>query len=204
MEQKQIFTVKGVNAPKTKLGLAKMNKILEVAESLIANGNFFSTSVAEICKLTGTAVGTFYIYFESKAALYSYLMETYKHQIKRRLAKSVQTCTTRLEMEREGIKCFVKYAVENPNVYNVIWGSLAVDKPLFVEYYESFAKNYTKGLTKFNEEIRNLDYTTMSYALMGITNFVALKAIFEGLNEKQIDQMIDQNIMPFLSNGMFK
>mgnify|MGYP003315942137 CR=1 FL=1 len=181
-----------------------MNKLLEVGESLINDGTFFSTSVAEICKLTGTAVGTFYIYFESKTALYSYLVERYKHQIKRRLARAIQNCTTRYQMEREGIKCFIKYAVENPNVYNVIWGSLAVDKPLFMEYYQSFSQNYTKGLDKSKDQLKEVDLTTLSYALMGITNFLGLKAIFEKMHDRQIDQMIDNCIMPILSNGMFK
>ena len=204
MAEEKLIDVKGIHAPKTKLGMSKIHLLLESAEKLFTQASFFEVSVSDICKEAHTAVGTFYIYFDSKTDVYRYLVEHYKRQIKQALSHSIAGCTTRAEMEREGIKCFVKYAVENPNVYNIIWGSLAVEKEMFVDYYVSFAESYARALTRSKDELKVDDVTTMAYMLMGITNFLGLRAIFEHMTEDQIDRAIDQAIMPILEKGMFR
>ena len=203
MLDKSVLEVKGVNLPKTRLGLTKMNAILNAAEKLFTETSFFETSVSDICKAAKTAVGTFYIYFDSKTDLYRYLMECYKREIKRNLAENISDCSTRYEKERAGIKSFIHYSVKNPNVYNIIWGSLAVEKQMFEDYYVSFAKSYAKALERCGEEIKIEDATSLAYMLMGITNFLGLKAIFEQMSEKQIDYLIESSVLPVLKGGAF-
>jgi AcrR family transcriptional regulator len=198
------YNAKGINLPKTKLGLAKMNKLLDAAEELFTNNGFHGTSISDICKKADTAVGTFYIYFETKTDVYRYLMWKYKKEIKTLLADSIKGCTTRYEMEREGIKCFVKFALRTPNVYNIIWGSLSIDQKLFVDYYTSFAESYTRALKKSGNEVQTDDPTTIAYILMGISNFVGIRAIFEQMNDEDIDRIIDETVMPSLQGGIFK
>lgn len=198
------YNAKGINLPKTKLGLAKMNKLLDAAEELFTNHGFHSTSISDICKKAGTAVGTFYIYFETKTDVYRYLMWKYQKQIKALLADSIKGCKTRFEQEREGIKCFIKFAITTPNVYDIIWGSLSIDKNLFVDYYSSFAESYTHALKGSPDEVDIPDPKTVAYMLMGISNFVGLRAIFEEMNDDEIDKIINETIMPVLSHGIFK
>ena len=124
--------------------------------------------------------------------------------MKQALSQSIAGCTTRAQMERAGIKCFVRYAVENPNVYNIVWGSLAVEKEMFEDYYVSFAASYARALTRAKDELNVEDVTTMAYMLMGITNFLGLRAIFEHMTEQQIDDALDQAIMPIPEKGMFR
>ena len=166
------FDIKGINIPKTKLGQTKMDKLLSSSEELFATRGFYNTSISDICRHAGTAVGTFYIYFETKTDVYRYLMEKYKTEIKHRLADSISQCESRYEREREGIKCFIKYAVSNPNIYNIIWGSLSIDKEIFTDYYVSFAKSYSHGLAKDGDEVALTDTESVSYLLMGISNFL--------------------------------
>ena len=198
------YISKGINLPKTKLGLAKMNKLLNSAEELFTRKGFHETSISDICKNAGTAVGTFYIYFETKTDVYRFLMWKYQRQLKALLYESIKGCKTRYEMEREGIKCFVKFAMQTPNVYDIIWGSLSIDKKLFVDYYCSFAESYSHALQKSADEVETADPTTIAYMLMGISNFVGLRAIFEHMNNEDIDRIIDETVMPALSNGIFK
>lgn len=198
------YQVPGVHTPKTKAGFAKMLSLLETADRLFSQNGFYDISVSDICKEAHTAVGTFYIYFDSKTDMYRYLVEIYKRQIKGHLAEAIAGCTTRAEKEKEGIKCFIRYAVQNPNVYNIIWGSLAVDKQMFQDYYESFAESYARALRKDKEELRTVDVTSLAYMLMGITNFLGLRAIFEDMSNDQINAFIDQSIMPILEHGAFK
>ena len=198
------YNAKGINLPKTKLGLAKMNKLLDAAEELFTNNGFHGTSISDICKKADTAVGTFYIYFDSKTDVYRFLMWKYQKKLKTLLAESIKDCHNRFEQEREGIKCFIKFAMSNPNIYNIIWGSLAIDQKLFIDYYTSFAESYIRALKKNSKEVEVQDYTTVAYMLMGISNFIGLRAIFEHMNDADIDRIIDENIMPALKGGIFK
>lgn len=198
------YQVKGVHTPKTKAGFAKMLALLEAADKLFTENGYFDVSVSDICKQAHTAVGTFYIYFDSKTDLYRYLVEIYKRQIKRHLAEAIEGCETRAEKEKEGIKCFVRYAVKNPNVYHIIWGSLAVEKQMFEDYYVSFAESYARALRKDKEELSTVDVTSLAYILMGVTNFLGLRAIFEDMSDDQINALVDQSIMPILTKGAFK
>ena len=193
--------VKGINMPKTRLGQTKMDKLLAASEELFAKNGFYGTSISDICKHAGTAVGTFYIYFQTKTDVYKYLMETYKKEIKTRLAESIKGCKTRYEREREGIKCFIKYAVATPNVYNIIWGSLSIDRQLFVDYYVSFAQSYSRGLVKDIKEISTKDPESIAYMLMGISNFLGLKAMFTGMSDEEINKMVDETVMPARVRG---
>lgn len=200
----ELYNAKGINLPKTKLGLAKMNKLIDSAEELFTTNGFHATSISDVCKKAQTAVGTFYIYFNSKTDVYRYIMWKYQRRIKQLLAESIKDCKTRYEMEREGIKCFIKFAVETPNIYNIIWGSLSIDQKLFNDYYMSFAESYARALRKSSDELDIINPTTVAYMLMGISNFVGIHAIFEGMSDSDIDALLDQTIMPALKNGIFK
>lgn len=204
MVDQTIMDIKGIHAPKTKQGMTKIQLLLESAEKLFSHSSFSEISVSDICREAHTAVGTFYIYFDSKTDVYRYLVEHYKQQIKQTLAESIAGCSTRAEMEREGIKCFVRYAVDHPNVYNIIWGSLAVEKKMFEDYYVSFAESYARALLRAQDELKVEDVTTTAYMLMGITNFLGLQAIFSQMTPQQIDAAVDQAIMPILEKGMFR
>lgn len=201
---KKTTETKGINRPKTQIGLNKMLRLVEAAEELFTTKGFYQTSISEICKSAKTAVGTFYIYFQTKTDIYHYMMDYYADEIRTRLGTAIKNCSTRYEKEREGIKCFIKYAVENPNVYNVIWGSLSVDRQMFTNYYESFAKSYTRALASDKDEINAEDTTTIAYMLMGVSNFLGLRAIFEGMSNADIDALVDQTLMQVLSSGVLK
>lgn len=204
MSPDKILDVQGVHQPKTRVGATKIQALVEAAETLFTQSGFHEVSVSDICRKAKTAVGTFYIYFDSKADIYRYLVESYKKDIRNNLAQSIASCTSRREMEREGIKCFVRYALENPSVYNIIWGSLSVDKQMFEDYYVSFADSYARALSRSQEELKVADVLSTAYMLMGITNFLGLRAIFEDLTDEQIDEMVDKAVFPILEDGMFR
>lgn len=199
-----IQNIKGVHPPKTSVGLTKMHALAEVAERLFTQTSFFEVSVSDICKAAHTAVGTFYIYFETKTDIYRYLVADYQRRIKRSLSQSIAGCTTRHERERAGIKSFVRFSVNNPNVYHIVWGSLAVEKQLFVDYYMSFADSYARALRTDGEELTSEDVMSLAYMLMGIASFLGLRGMFENMTDEQIDTMVDGTIMPILQNGLFQ
>ena len=47
------------------------------------------------------------------------------------------------------------------------------------------------------------DTETIAYMLMGISNFLGLKAMFNEMSEEEVDDMVDNSVMPALTGGIF-
>lgn len=193
-----------VEKPTTRTALKSFDKLVAAAESVIYEKGYFNCTINDIVAEADLGTGTFYIYFDSKYTMYVYLMQKYEEELKANLAESIKNCTTRLEMEIEGIRAFVNHAIKNPKCYNLIWESLYVNRELFFNYYKSFADSYVKGLKKSSEEIRpEIDLETLAYSLIGISNFVGLQAISrEGISEERLNSIIE-TIRVILKSGVF-
>ena len=195
-----------IRMPKTKIGLKSFKKIIKAGKYLYAKAGYNSTSINDIISKAKVAAGTFYIYFDSKLALYLYLLDEYRHNIRRSATEATKNCKNRHEMERAGLKAFIMYVKEDPLAYKLVWESLFVDSEIFREYYMSFADSYIKHLKPFADsgEIRSdIDLETVSYILMGISNFVGLQIVFnENATEQDVDFVVNES-MKLLENGIF-
>lgn len=193
--------------PKTESGIKTFNKIVSTGKKLFAKNGFQATSINDIISKSKIAAGTFYIHFDSKLALYLYILDLYKVSIRKASALAIAGLNTRYDIEKAGIKAFIMYAKKDPLAYRIVWESLFVDFNIFRNYYASFAKSYMDHLkvhVNSNELRSDMDLEVLSYILMGISNFVGLQIIFkDDIDEHEIDRIIDQ-AMDILSKGIFK
>ena len=197
-EQEFLLTV-----PKTKRGEKTLDKITSAAEELFATNGYTDTSITDITKKANVAAGTFYIYFESKLSLYRYILMRYNKKIRHQIQERIQSCTTREEMEKEGLRAWLDYVTKHKFVFNITWESFFIDPELFQNYFTSFSDSYVRGLNESTEkgQLREMDSAILSYVLMGIANFVGLYwVIFQGKdnNDYPVEQVID-----ILKNGIF-
>ncbi len=192
--------------PKTKTGQKTYDKIIRAGKKLFAANGFQATSINDIIAKARVAAGTFYIYFDNKLALYLYLLDLYRISIRKASSNAIVGLTSRLEMEREGLKAFIKFVKQDPLAYKLVWESLFVDFDIFKEYYKEFSESYVYHLNKFVAmgEIRNdIDIETVSYVLMGISNFVGLQILFrDTVTDQEIDYVVDE-AMKLLEAGLF-
>lgn len=197
----------GVRLPKTKVGEATFKKIIRTGKRLFAKHGFQATSINDIIAKSKVAAGTFYLYFDNKLALYMHLLEEYKREIRLTSATAVTGYTNRYEIEREGLKSFIRYVRKDPLAYKLIWESMSVDPNIFKEYYQSFAASYCFHLEEYVKkgQVRDdIDLETASYILMGIANFVGLQALFQDdITETEIDRIVDE-AMKMIQSGLLK
>lgn len=182
-----------VNMPRTKRGRATLNNILSAAAQVIYEKGYHEASISDITRLAGVATGTFYVYFDGKYSLYKYLLLQCSHKIRSYLSRSIESCTTRLEVERVGMKAWLEFVMENQYMYHIIWESMYVDYHLFEQYYVTFAAAYKKGLDKAKEagDVGDVDTEVLAYTLMGATNFLGLNWGLFRTDPSQIDYVVD-------------
>ena len=195
-----------IKLPRTRNGKATFKLIVDTSIQLFYTKGYHATTIADITTEAGIAAGTFYLYFPNKFVLYKYVLMEFQHDIRREISVRVSQVEGRFNKEKEGIKTYIEYVKENPHVYNIIWESLYVDKSLFVEYYDGFAKRYEKGLKQsiIDHEMHDVDTELVSYILMGVTTLIGLKVLFNlGSNNHDIDKLVD-NVMDIIKTGIFK
>lgn len=197
---------KGYRLPKRTDGKKTFAKITSAAEQLFTHYGFHGTSTNEIIEKAGIATGTFYLYFDDKKALYLYLLNDYGKRIRNTIKEKIKDCKTRYEKEREGLKAFLIFAYENPIAYKIFWESLFVDMKVFKDYYETFGKDYERGLKKgrrHGEIKKDIDLETLSFVLMGISNFVGLQVLFNPNADEEFIEKLTDDAMKILKDGIF-
>ena len=194
-----------IEIPTTRNGKATFNLIVEATIELFYKKGFHNTTILNITSSAGVGAGTFYLYFPNKLSIYKFILNKFQHEIRRTISEKVSEVDGRFEKEKVGIKAFINYAIENPHSYNIIWESLFVDKNLFIEYYDEFAKKYEKGLNQsiIDGEMRNVNTELVSYVLMGVSNFIGLKVLLNlGKNNDDIDKIVS-DVMNIFKTGIF-
>jgi len=182
-----------VNLPKTARGQETLNRICLAAEEIFNDKGYYETSINDITHRAKVSAGTFYIYFDSKLSLYRYLLGQYGRRIRRHISQSIAGCKTRREAEREGLRAWLGFVAEHKYVFNITWESLFIDKTLFDDYYANFSAAYVQQLKAAQEkgEVLDIDPEVLSFALMGISNFIGLHwVVFK--DEKDVDFVVNE------------
>ena len=187
-----------VKHPKTQRGEQTLKKICETAEELFAQKGYYATEIHEITQKAGVATGTLYTYFDDKKSLFLHLMDSLGRKLRRaiRYAKQESLTDSFIEHERISIRMFFYFVREHFGLFRIVWQSQFVDAEAFKQYYERFSRGYINEITKAQEmgAVRDVDPTLISYALMGIYSFVALKySVFDGKEprEDSIEELVD-------------
>lgn len=193
-----------INKPKTEKGEKTLNKIIEGAEKVFRDKGYNGSTVKNISKEAGVSVGTFYIYFKDKKSIYDYLLLSYSRYIRRKIAERTANLTSRRQVEREGLLVFLEIVRNKPHIYYIIWESLYIDKQKFFKYYMNFASRYQEGIDQAMESgdmRQDLDSETLSWILMGMSNFLGLRYVMFG-QDRSLEEVAELALR-VLDKGLF-
>jgi AcrR family transcriptional regulator len=169
--------------PRTARGLATQARILEGAERLFGQQGFHATSVSDITREAGVAQGTFYLYFDSKEAIFRALVLNLSHELRLALHRATEHAGDRLSIEEAGVRAFLEFVSAHHDLYRIVFESQFIDPGLMRRYYERLAEGYTRGLeaSMARGEVRAGDAETMAYCLMGASHFLGMRwVVWEG------------------------
>ena len=188
--------------PKTRRGRETREKLLQAAEAEFGERGFADASIASITQRAGVALGTFYVYFESKEeifrALVSYMGELTRQWVSERVAESPD----RLTAERRGVEAFIEFVRTHRNLYRVVSMAQFVAEDAFREYYSVFAAAYRENLERATKvgDIREGDCEIWSWALIGMTVFLGMR--FADWDEERSPEEIAAAASELVSRGM--
>ncbi|MHA6287653.1 TetR/AcrR family transcriptional regulator [Maricaulis sp. CAU 1757] len=163
--------------PKTARGERTRRKLLDAAEDAFGENGFHTTSIGDITRRAAVALGTFYVYFDSKDEIFRALVAHMGEMTRSWIAEHVRDAGDRLETEREGLVAYIRFARAHPNLYRIIEEAQFVAPDAYKAHYERFAERYARNLAEAAErgEIRAGDPMARAWALIGMSVFLGLK-----------------------------
>lgn len=186
----------------TTRGKRTRQQLLDAAEQVFGEKGYEASSIAEITQKAEVALGTFYVYFENKHAIFVELVAQLGERLRRALGGAVKGKPTRLERERAGFRAFFEFAAKHRNLYRIVRQAEFVDRQVFLDYYKTLATAYARGLGKAMEqgEVGRFDPEVIAYALMGIADFLGMRFVLWG-NQAELDRVVEE-VGEFITNGL--
>ncbi len=188
--------------PKTSRGKLTREKLLRAAEVEFGEKGFHDAGVSGITQRAGVALGTFYTYFDSKEEIFKALVSFMSLHARRWIAERVADAPDRLTAERKGLEAYIEFARQHKGIYRIISEAEFVANEAYREHYRSFARAYQENLRKAGEqgEIRDGDYETWSWAIMGMAVILGMRATEWG--ESHGVSKIAETVADLIANGI--
>jgi AcrR family transcriptional regulator len=188
--------------PKTSRGRKTREKLLHAAEAEFGERGFPEASIASITQRAGVALGTFYVYFESKEAIFRALVSQMGELTRQWIGERVAESPDRLTAERRGVEAFIEFVRSNRNLYRVVSMAQFVAEDAFREYYSVFASAYEENLRRAVKagDIREGDTEVWSWALIGMTVFLGMR--FADWDEERAAEEVAAAASELVSTGM--
>lgn len=172
-------------------------RIMEAAEEVLGKRGYHDASIAEITRLAGVAQGSFYIYFESKQAIFEELIRIRGREMRDAVRRSFIGVEDRDEFERAGFRTFFDWVRKHRWLFRVVHAAEFVDPALREEWYRTFSDEYTERLSRRMDadEVPKTEPEVLAWCIMGLVDFTALRWIV--WSETEHDEFTDDRFEMF-------
>ncbi|WP_373487616.1 TetR/AcrR family transcriptional regulator [Blastomonas sp.] len=190
--------------PRTARGRATLRKLLDAAAVEFGERGFHEASVSGITRRAGTALGSFYTYFDSKDEIFRALVQDMSAQVGRHASAAMQAATSALGREQAALQGFLAFAREHKEIYRIIDEAEFVDPDSYRLHYETTA---SRILTRLQAgaaagEIREDVSELHAWAVMGMNVFLGLR--FGVWNEDQPVDAVAAAANDLIARGLRK
>lgn len=163
--------------PRTERGRRTLRLLLDAAAKEFGEKGFHDASVSGITRLAGTALGTFYTYFDSKDEIFKALVQDLSAQVGQEARRSLSEGLGALATERAALEGFLRFAREHKEIYRIIDEAEFVDPASFRLHYETTAQRILERLRRGGRsgELRDDLQEEHAWAIMGMNVFLGLR-----------------------------
>ncbi len=164
-------------APRTARGRETLRRLMDAAALEFGERGFHDASISGITRRAGTALGSFYTYFDSKDAIFAALVRHMSQSVAQAAAASVSPGSTGIRREREALAGFLGFAREHKELYRIIDEAEFADPGNYRAHYEGTAARIA---ARFDEGVKAGviapgDNEIRAWAVMGMNVFLGLR-----------------------------
>lgn len=164
-------------APRTARGRETLRRLLDAAAAEFGERGFHEASISGITRRAGTALGSFYTYFDSKDAIFAALVRDMSQAVALAAAAGVSPGSSGIRREREALSAFLAFAREHKELYRIIDEAEFADPASYRAHYEGTAARIA---ARFDDSvaagaIAPGDNEIRAWAVMGMNVFLGLR-----------------------------
>jgi len=168
--------------PLSKRGLDTRRRLLDAAEAVFGELGYHDASVVRVAQTAGVAAGTFYLYFDSKKAIFDELVRDLNRRVRHAMKEASSQGETRLQQELLGFEAYFEFTSSHPALYRIIRQAEFVSPEMLRYHYDRLSAGYVEALAAASEsgEIGRLDPEVAAFALMGLGEMIGMRWILWG------------------------
>ena len=180
--------------PLSKRGLDTRRRLLDAAERVFGELGFHDASIVKVADAAGVAAGTFYLYFDSKKAIFDELVRDLNRRVRHAMKEASSQGATRLESELLGFEAYFRFTSEHPALYRIIRQAEFVSPEMLRYHYDRLSDGYIEALQAAADagEIAPLDAEVAAFALMGMGELIGMRFILWGDGTPLPDRVLDE------------
>ena len=170
-------SVETAKQPRTERGRRTLRKLLDAAAVEFGERGFHDASISGITARAGTALGSFYTYFDSKDAIFQALVRDMSEAVKVAARDALAQPASAIERERAALTAFLRFAAEHKEVYRIIDEAEFVDPDSYRLHYETTGARILERLREgaLRGELRQDLDEAHAWAIMGMNVFLGLR-----------------------------
>lgn len=146
-------------------------ELLEAARSVLAAKGYHGTKVVDIAQAAGVGVGTFYLHYATKEAIFLELVEDTVRRLKAELDVVHAAASDPLEAARKGTETFFRFAQKNRELFRIVFGHEASFHEVVRRSQEMFVSDIEQDLVEGRRigTFRNGNTKIWAQAFIGMT-----------------------------------
>lgn len=190
------------STPSTARGQQSRQRILDAAEKVFGEKGYFAASIADITREAGIALGSFYVYFQSKHDVFVEVLGSLAQLIRRVTRAALERGADRLEEEQLGFRAFFSLISTHPQLYRIVRQAEVVAPDALRAYYGAIVSPYARRLRAAMRrgEIRRMEPEVLVYCLLGVGDLVGMRWPY--WTRRPIPPRVFDTVMQFIHHGM--
>jgi AcrR family transcriptional regulator len=121
-------------------------ELLEAARSVLAAKGYHGTKVVDIAQAAEVGVGTFYLHYATKEAIFLELVEDTARRLKAELDAVRAAAPDPIEAARSGTETFFRFAQQNRELFRIVFGHEASFHEVVRHSQEMFVSDIEENL----------------------------------------------------------
>ena len=177
--------------------------IIRAAAEVIGLYGYEGASIGRITEKAGLAQGTFYLYFESRQALFDILLPELSLQATHFISEKVHGSRDFFDLEERGFRAFLDWVAHNPSLFRVLNEAEVAAPKAFEKHFHYLVKTYSAALerARSQKQIRGFskkEIKAIVYMLMGARNYVYLGFAKDQVNGGHAPDWVVRTYMKFV------
>jgi len=120
--------------------------LIEAAQRVLAAKGYHGAKIADIAREAGVGVGTFYLYYPTKEAVFLELVEEGVSQLKVQMDDASVSVSGPAEVSRLRMQVFFRFAAERRNLFRIVFGHDASFHDVVRQAQEMFVSDIVENL----------------------------------------------------------